>query len=276
MISTKLFVFDIETIPDTDVLENLTGSKRTDIIQKRQELEEYHREVSGGNPFPRQPFHKVVSVSILLASIEKVEDGNYEFYDNIRIGTLSSKNNSEAEIVKKFFDYLIKYTPRIVSYNGRTFDIPVMKYRAMKYAISIEKLYNEGDRWNSYSNRYSTDWHCDLLETLSDFGASARCKMNEICSILGIPGKIGVDGSKVTALFDEGRLEEIDNYCETDVINTYLIYLSYALLRGLINHSGYLTMKRNLIAHMEEKNLPHFNEFLTEWKKADGEQLFAD
>lgn len=272
MILDKLFVFDIETIPDTDILENLTGSGTRDVIKKRQELEEYHIQVSGGNPFPRQPFHRVVSVSILIADIIKKE--GYEFYDIVKFGTISSLDNSEDEIVRKFFDYLCKNTPKMVSYNGRTFDIPVMKYRAMKYCIPIEKLYKAGDKWNSYMQRYSTDWHCDLLEVLSDFGTSARCKMNEVCSILGIPGKIGVDGSKVADLFDCGSLKEIDDYCETDVLNTYLIYLNYALLAGLINYDGFITMSRNIINYLENKNLPHFTEFLEEWKKLDTRNLF--
>lgn len=263
----KLFVFDIETIPDTDVLENLTGSTTKDLLEKRKELEEYHIEVSGGNPFPRQPFHKVVSVSILIADIVKVN--NYEYYEIIKLGTISSLDNAESDIISKFFDYLCKYIPRIVSYNGRTFDIPVMKYRAMKYGISIENLFKSGDKWNNYAQRYSLDWHCDLLEALSDFGASARCKMNEICSILGIPGKIGIDGSKVTELYDQNLLKTIDDYCETDVLNTYLIYLNYALLSGLTNRENFINMNQDVIRYLKQKNLSYSTEFLDQWEKVD-------
>lgn len=267
----KLFVFDIETIPDTDVLENLTGSTTKDLLGKRKELEEYHIEVSGGNPFLRQPFHKVVSVSILIADIVKVN--NYEYYEIIKLGTISSLDNAESGIISKFFDYLCKYIPRIVSYNGRTFDIPVMKYRAMKYGISIENLFKSGDKWNNYAQRYSLDWHCDLLEALSDFGASARCKMNEICSILGIPGKIGIDGSKVTELYDQNLLKTIDDYCETDVLNTYLIYLNYALLSGLTNRENFINMNQDVIRYLKQKNLSYSTEFLEQWEKVDERSL---
>lgn len=268
----SLFVFDIETIPDTDVLYNLTGSETEDLLSKRQELEDYSREVSGGNPFPRQLFHQVVSISALVAKIEKI--GNYEYYRLEKVGTFSRLKMTEEEITKTFFDFLCKRIPRIVSYNGKGFDMPVMKYRAMKYGISAESMFKAGDKWSNYNQRYSIDWHCDLLEVLSDFGSSAKPKMNEVCSILGIPGKIGVDGSKVAGMFDDNRLKEIDDYCETDVLNTYLVYLNYGLLTGIIDKDAFIKMNKDLIEYMREKNFSHFNEFLEEWEKVDTRKLF--
>ena len=156
----------------------------------------------------------------------------------------------------------------------KTFDLPVMKYRAMKYCISASKLFKAGDKWNNYQQKYSSDWHCDLLDVLSDFGSSCRCKMNEVCSILGIPGKVGTDGSQVVEMFDNGKLEEIDNYCETDVINTYLVYLHYQLLTGSINNEGFIKMNKDLIQYLINGNKEHFNEFLEEWKKVDNKNIF--
>ena len=268
----NLFVFDIETIPDTDVLYDLTGSDTVDVIEKRKELEEYSAEVSGGNAFPRQLFHKVVSVSYLVADIESV--GNFEYYKIKHVKTISSIRNSEKEIVEKFFEYLCRNIPRIVDYNGRTFDLPVMKYRAMKYGITAENFFKSGDKWNNYMYKYSSDWHCDLLDVLSDFGSSARCKMNEVCALFNLPGKIGVDGSKVASMYDDGKLKEIDDYCETDVLNTYLIYLRYMLFTGKINKKDFLNMNKDLINFLVNEKQNHFDEFLSEWEKVDKCNLF--
>lgn len=268
----KLFVFDIETIPDTDVVCNLLGIESNNISFLRNELEKYHIETSNGNSFPRQMFHKPISVSILIADINK--NNSTEYYKILKVGTFSSMKNTEKEIIEKFFDYLCKYLPRIVDYNGRTFDLPVMKYRAMKYCISAPKLFKAGDKWNNYQQKYSIDWHCDLLDVLSDFGSSCRCKMNEICSILGIPGKIGIDGSQIIEMFDNGKLKEIDNYCETDVINTYLVYLHYQLLVGSISNKDFIKMNKDLIRYLLDENKEHFNEFLNEWKKVDNKNIF--
>jgi len=272
-----LFVFDIETIPDTEAVFNLTGSKTKDIKKLRKELEKYHIEVSNnGNPFPRQLFHKIVAISFVEAKIETDSRGNENYIiTDVRSG--GAEDSSEEELVKGAFNYLSKKMPRIVSYNGRGFDLPVLKYRAMKYGVSAPWLYKSGDKWNSYMSRYSEDWHCDLLDVLSDFGASARCKMNEVCAITGIPGKIGVDGSKVTDLYDKKKIKEIRDYCETDVLNTYLLYLLYQHHTGTLTNKNFIDANKDLINYLDEnksKEKKHFKEFLDEWKKVDSRGLF--
>ena len=90
----------------------------------------------------------------------------------------------------------------------------------MVHGVSVSWLYGAGDKWNSYQSRYSTDWHCDLLDVLSDYGASARVSLHEVSAVLGLPGKFGISGSQVAGPVDEGRIEDIRHYCETDVLMT--------------------------------------------------------
>ena len=271
----KLFVFDIETVPDVDCIKNLTNLQSDDTELLRQELENYHLEITNGNnPFPRQLFHKVITISFASVNIELIAGQEVYTLEDVRSG--GTQHSSEQELVKGFFNYLEKHFPRIVSFNGRGFDIPVLKYRAMKYGITANKYYNSGDKWNNYSQRYSKDWHCDLLEVLSEYGTSARIKMNEICAILNIPGKIGTSGSQVMELYDQGNILAIRNYCETDVLNTYLIYLRHALHQGLINLKSYNHAVEQVIAFLNQNNhQEHFQEFLAEWEKvAEGNFIF--
>jgi len=146
----------------------------------------------------------------------------------------------------------------------------VLKYRAMVHGIQAPWLYEGGDKWNSYQSRYSADWHCDLMEVLSDFGASSRGKLNEVCSVLGFPGKFGVDGSDVAAMFDEGRVAEIRDYCETDVLNTYLVYLRLMQHRGTMSTEGYNQAVADIVALIEAEGetRPHLAEFLEAWGAA--------
>lgn len=273
----NIFVFDIETIPDTSVVEKLTGSKTEDELALRKELEDYSSEISGGNTFPRQPFHKVVAISFLEAEIETLKDGS-EFYRLTDVRTGGNEESTEEEIIKGFFNYLSKNPSRLISYNGRTFDLPVLKYRAMKYGVSAPWLFKSGDKWNNYQQRYSLDWHCDLLEAFSDFGASARCKMDEICSIMGIPGKLTTDGSQVADLFDSGKIKEIRDYCETDVINTYLLYLNFQVHSGSLSKENFLKCNVDLMDYLKsfknDESKKHFCEFLDQWKKYDTRKLF--
>lgn len=261
----SLFVFDIETIPDTDAVKRLTGSTETDIPTLRQELENYHLEITDGkNAFLRQPFHKVVAISFLEAEIHR--EGQQEQYILTDIRSGGKVDATEKELLEGFFRHVGKMKPRLVSFNGRTFDLPVLKYRAMAHGIAAPWLYQMGDKWNSYQSRYSLDWHCDLLEALSDFGASARIKLNEVCSILGLPGKFGVDGSQVTPMYDDGRLEEIRNYCETDVLNTYLVYLRYMHHRGTLSPEHYDQAIEDVLSFIQSNGKPHFKEFLEAWQ----------
>lgn len=265
----NLFVFDIETIPDTSAAYNLTGTAETDEHALRKELEQYHLDITDGkNAFLRQPFHKVIAISFLEAEIISVDGGESYRLTALRSG--GKEDSSEKELLEGFFRYLSRSKPRLVSFNGRTFDLPVLKYRAMKYGIQAPWLYHSGDKWNNYGSRYSLDWHCDLLEGLSDFGASARIRLNEVCSILGLPGKFGVDGSQVTTLYDDGKIKAIRDYCETDVLNTYLVYLRFMHHRGELSTEAYdyaIQDVRSLLEN-EQDTRPHFGEFLHAWQEA--------
>lgn len=265
----NLFVFDIETVPDTSVLENLTGEAAANEEEGRKALEAYHLEVTAGkNAFPRQPFHKVVAISFLEAEIHR--EGTQEYYVLKELRSGGKENASEKELLEGFFQYLGKIHPRLVSFNGRGFDLPVLKYRAMAHGIQASWLYHSGDKWNSYTQRYSLDWHCDLLDAFSDYGASARIKLNEVCSIFGFPGKFGVDGSKVSEMCDAGQLKEIRDYCETDVLNTYLAYLRYQQHRGDLTTESYNQSIGDVMSLIKEEgeSRPHLTEFFDAWEKA--------
>lgn len=264
----SIIVFDIETIPDVGLCQALTGFKGPGLKEQREAMEQYHLEITEGkNPFLRQPFHKIIVISMLKASLT-IKNG-YECLELKKISSGSLDKLTEKELVEFFFNYICKCLPRLISFNGKTFDLPVLKYKAMHYGIMAEKFYKAGDKWNSYNNRYSVDWHCDLLEVLSEYGASARVKMCEVCTAFNLPGKLGIDGSNVAKMYDDNQLLEVKNYCETDVLNTYLIYLRLSLHQGKISKEGYQQNIEELINYIKENPQQNksFPLFLTEWEK---------
>lgn len=269
-----LFVFDIETVPDTDAVENLTGFTDPDIGARRAELERYHLEITDGrNSFPRQPFHKVVAISFLEAEIEAAGHQENYYLKELRSG--GEAGFDEAQLLHGFFQYFERLKPRLVSFNGRGFDLPVLKYRAMAHGISAPWLHQAGDKWNSYSSRYSMDWHCDLLEQLSDFGASARVKLAEVCAAFGFPGKFGTDGSKVAEMIDAGDVQGVRDYCETDVLNTYLVYLRFMLHRGTLDTESYNRAVADVITLIETESAqrPHLAAFMEAWGAASNDRF---
>ncbi len=273
----NIFVFDIETIPDDESAFHLIGEDKKDLsdIKKRREaLKNYHLEITDGkNDFLRQPFHKIVAISFLVASVEYNNEAQEILkFKEVRSG--GTINSTEKELIQGFFSTIDKLKPKLISFNGKTFDIPVLKYRAMRYGISGNFFHNSGNKYESYSNRYALGWHCDLIDALSDFGASARIKLNEVCSIFGFPGKFGVDGSLVTEMYDNGQVEDIRNYCETDVLNTYLVYLRYALHTGKVRLDTYNTAISDVLEFLKDSQQKHFKDFYTEWVKSNDSSFY--
>ncbi|WP_395877223.1 3'-5' exonuclease [Ehrlichia muris] len=265
----SLLVFDIETVPDVDACRNLLSNfdDTVELSEKREALINYHLEITDGkNPFLRQPFHKVVAISFLKADIKRI--GEYESFHLQEIRSGGRVDSTEKDLLKGFFQYVSSLRPRFVSFNGRTFDFSVLKYRAMVHGIQAGCLYKIGDKWNNYFQRYSIDWHCDLLDYLSDFGTSARIKMNEVCSVLNFPGKFGIDGSKVAELYDNGKISEIRDYCETDVINTYLVYLRMMHYQDRITTLNYNDSISDLLSYLDANEKEHFKQFRIEWDKS--------
>ncbi len=262
----SLFVFDIETLPDTDAVKALTGIESEDVMVLRKALSDYHLKITDGkNDFPRQLFHRVIAISFLEARVEKSENG--ERYELIELRSGGSEASSEKELLQGFFSHLEQRKARLVSFNGRGFDLPVLKYRAMKHGIAAPWFYNRGDKWSNYSARYSADWHCDIAELVSDFGASARVKLNELCALLNLPGKLGMDGADVAPEFDKGHIAGIRAYCETDVLNTYLVYLHLMQHRGTLSARNFEAAIEQVHLYLEQQGAsrPYLKEFADAW-----------
>lgn len=261
----NLVVFDIETIPDTSLAGELCDIPNEEISQMtqpeiRKEMENYHIDNHNGNAFLRQPFHRVACVSFLVAEI--TDNYGKEEYTFKQLDSYSSFNSTEEEVVKKFWNLLKEKKPRIVSFNGKVFDMNVLKCKALKYGIDCSWYFNYGGKFDSYEYPYS-DSHFDLLYK---YGAYT---LHEMCILLNIPCKLGVDGSRVAEYFDDKKYTEIREYCETDVLATYLVYLRMALVQGMIDMKSYNKAIRDVEEHliqMQDKK-KGLKEFLEEWYK---------
>ncbi|MFR8441668.1 MAG: 3'-5' exonuclease, partial [Campylobacter sp.] len=196
-----------------------------------------------GSEFLPVCFHRVVSISAVMA------DGFGRF---LRVSTLDGEN--ERDKIAKFLAFIEDFNPRLVSFNGRGFDLPMIMARAMCYDLSAAAYFETNDRdnnkskWENYRSRYDGRFHLDLLDHISDFGAVRGLKLDHICASVGLPGKYDVHGDQVLQLYYGGEQAKIDEYCRSDVLNTYWLFLKYELLRGKITKDDYL----NYIAVMGE------------------------
>lgn len=251
-------VFDIETIPDTDGLRTLYQLPAETSAEDIANIAFHQRRQHNGSEFLSLHHHRVCAISCAL------REGNH-----FKVWTLGDTHASEAEIIQRFFDGIEKFTPQIVSWNGSGFDLPVLHYRAMIHQIQAPRYWDLGEddkdfKWNNYISRYHMR-HLDLMDVLAMYNARANAPLDEIAQLCGFPGKLGMDGSKVWGAFLNGEIDKIRNYCETDVANTYLVFLRFQLMRGHLSPQQYAAeislVRETLQAYTE----PHWKEFLSAW-----------
>jgi 3'-5' exonuclease len=141
----------------------------------------------------------------------------------------------------------------------------------MVHGITAARFWDWGDddkdfRYNSYLGRYHTR-HLDLMDVLALYQPRNYAGLDAMSKLAGFPGKLGFAGSEVHASYTAGRIEEIRRYCETDVLNTYLLYLRFQLLRGTLSaeeHASEIALVRDKLAASKE---PHWREFLQTWER---------
>ena len=252
-------VFDIETVPDVDAgrrlydLDGLDDKHVGEIMfQKRRE--------EAGTEFLRHHLHRVVAISAVLRS-----------GDRCKVWSLGETASTEAELIQRFFDGLDRYSPTLVSWNGNGFDLPVLHYRGLLHGVSAPRYWETGDedssfRWNNYLNRYHHR-HTDLMDVLSSYQARAGARLDEVATMLGLPGKMGMSGAQVWERFLKGDIAGIRDYCETDVLNTFLVYLRFELMRGRLTRDGYERECKLVRETLAREERAHLQEFLAAWAR---------
>ena len=218
-------IFDIETIPDLATGRMLYGIDIADDNDALQALIAM-RQAEAGNDFMRLPLHKVACLSFLW-----VENGHFT------LRSLSLDTMSESEILTTFLR-AFKKNPTLISWNGTGFDLPVLLYRMTHHKLNAQALANAGIGRYDYLNRYS-EKHIDLMEKFT-FGAwNNKQKLDTIANLCGFAGKGDIDGSQVVPMVQNGEWEKLTTYCESDVLNTWLIYLRWQILTSKVSSQAF-------------------------------------
>ena len=209
-----VIAWDLETIPDLPAAARMLDLGLATEADVRQAL---------GEGFPKHPLHKIVCIGALVASRQP------EGWPMDALGAPHISERSEADLIKAFAEKVGQLRPQLVTWNGHSFDLPVLRYRAMVNRVSAEGL-----QVRQYFHRYTED-AVDLCDILGSYVPGVKVKLDEVTKILGLPGKPeGIDGSRVEELVGAGQIEEVARYCESDVLNTYRVWLIYELFRGSI------------------------------------------
>jgi 3'-5' exonuclease len=257
-----VMVFDIETVPDVEGgrrIHGFEGLADEDTARALTQL----RVQKTGSEFLAHHLHRIVAISVVLAT-----------RDRLAVWSLGDEDAPEQELLTRFFEGVERYTPTLVTWNGGGFDLPVIHYRSLLHGISAARYWDTGDddrefRYNNYLSRFH--WrHVDLMDVLAGFQARANAPLDEVASLLGFPGKMGMSGAKVWDAYLAGDIRGIRNYCETDVLNTYLVYLRFERLRGRLTEQALAAELERVRAMLAESPEAHLNAFLEAWQAGKG------
>jgi hypothetical protein len=256
-------IFDIETVSDGALISRVKypGQKlsETDAINK------YRAEIAGERTDGKDfiPYTYALPVSVAVAKVTSD-------YRLLEVVTLDPPTFRPHVITSHFWNGWRHYgRPTFVTFNGRTFDLPVMELAAFRYGISLPDWFNvDAKSFDQLRNRYNTNIHIDLQELLSNFGTTRmNGGLNLIANLIGKPGKTGVEGSQVQDMFFRNELVEINDYCMGDVLDTYFVFLRSRVLIGQLTIEAEQERVSEAKAYLESKKTQHkgFQIYLDNW-----------
>lgn len=217
-------VFDLETVPDPELYEAPTH------------LDEKER--------PIAPVYAQVPIVIGMLWLDRKLR-----FKGLEVLGGDQKAPNERALLQAFVGVIEQHEPRLVTYNGRTFDMPVIVLRCLRHGLSLPWYYGEGE----YRDRRSQEGHLDLCDVLSEHGACRRMSLDVAARLAGLPGKGEIDGSQVESLHRAGKLEEIQRYCLSDVVQTGLLLLRFRLLQGELTPKEYQRTAADLCRALKEE-----------------------
>jgi 3'-5' exonuclease len=225
--ASDVMVWDLETVPD------IAGFARANRLSNKSP-EEIRTAI--GDEFPKLIYHSIICIGALVARRSSLG------WEVQAVGAPHVGQRPEKELIESFINKIGQLSPQLVSYNGCGFDLPVLRYRAMIHNVFAPGMHNR-----AYFHRY-TDDNVDLCDVLSSFSYGGKVKLDELSRIMGLPGKSeGIDGSQVETYFNAGRIQEISDYCKSDVINTYRLWLRHELFRGRLDQAQFEYSDQNII-----------------------------
>jgi 3'-5' exonuclease len=256
---TPILVFDIETIPDVDGIRRLEDLP--DDLSDAEVAEHAfaaRREKTGSDFLPHH-LQRVAAISCVFRD-----------RTGFRVRSLGTPEDDEAALVQSFYRVIEKYTPQLVSWNGGGFDLPVLHYRALIHGITAPRYWDMGEddrefKWNNYLSRYHTR-HLDLMDLLALYQPRANAPLDALAKLCGLPGKLGMDGGQVWDAYRDGQIEAIRNYCETDVVNTYLLYCRFQVMRGALSPAEYADEIALVKDGLAQEPAAHWQEYLAAFR----------
>ncbi len=260
--AVKYLVFDCESVADAALVAKLRYAEEPDLAPT-QAVRRYRDELLAKFETDFIPYTYQVPISVVVAKVD-------ESFRLIDVVALDDPKFRPHRIVQQFWKGWEHYKrPTLVSFNGRTFDLPLLELAAFRYGIALPGWFSLTARtYEQPRNRYNIEAHFDLHDLLTNFGAARfNGGLNLAANLLGKPGKMDVKGDMVQDLHDAGELAQINDYCRCDVLDTYFVFLRSCVLIGKLS----LDDEQKLVGTAREwlearaKETPIYAAYLERW-----------
>ncbi len=259
-----VLVFDLESIPDIAGLRALRGDSADASDEQVYAAWQAERQAKGQSDFMPLHLQRVLCLSMVFRNA-----------NGLHVYSLVDRDgHSEGKVVQGFFRAVAKHTPQLVSWNGGGFDLPVLHYRGLRHGVEASTYWDMGEfdrehKWNNYISRYHLR-HLDLMDLLALYTPKNNAPLDAMAKLCGFPGKLGMDGGQVYAQYLAGQTEDIRRYCETDVMNTYLVYCRFQKMRGGFTEAEYeqeIAFVKSTLGTLAVTE-SHWDEYLKAWPQA--------
>jgi predicted PolB exonuclease-like 3'-5' exonuclease len=261
MSDVKYLIFDIETVGDGDLIQKVRYPYEN--LTPREAVTKYRRQLMEETGKDVLPGTFVLPVSVAIAKVA----ADYRLTE---ITVLDAPAFRPQEIVRRFWQGWQHYDrPTLVTFNGRGYDMPIMELAAYRFGLSVPAWFNvDSKSFEQSRNRYNHEAHLDLQDLLSNFGAFRMSGgLNLLASLINKPGKSGIDGSQVQDMYWNGQVEQINDYCRCDVLDTYFVFLRSRVLIGRLTLQEEATLTQMTREMLEEQAENHaaYKHYLATW-----------
>lgn len=259
--NVEYLVFDIESVADGALISKLRYAGAD--LEPDAAIARYRAELLEKYDSDFIPYTYQIPISIAIAKVA----ADFRMIDLV---VLDEPEFRPHEITRDFWRGWDAYRrPTLVSFNGRTFDMPLLELAAFRYGLSTPGWFAEGMKaYEMPRNRYNGNAHLDLQDVLTNFGASRfNGGLNLAANLLGKPGKMNVQGDMVQDMYDRSELAEINDYCRCDVLDTYFVFLRTRVMVGKLP----LEREQELLAETRQwltdqvDSTPVYARYLEQW-----------
>jgi len=254
-------IFDVESVADGDLISSVRypgeGLKGAVAVRR------YRDELMEEKNSDFIPYTFQIPIAVVVAKVDR----RFRLLDLAILDEPAFRPHVITELFWRGWAHY--HHPTLVSFNGRTFDVPLLELAAVRYGIGVKDWFADtGRSFDLPRYRYNSKAHFDLQDALTNFGATRFTGgLNLASKLLGKPGKMATQGFMVQDMYDEGRLAEINSYCRCDVLDTYFLFLRWQVVAGhmtLAEEHERVAATREWLDGQAAK-VPAFREYLSNW-----------